>query len=95
MSGALTSPTSACETLDVSGGHLGLVLRCVVNWQLDQTLDIDFVLVSVDTALAQAKPLVWNSDQGSHLPHQYTQRLLTAGVQISMDGKGRALDNIL
>ena len=69
--------------------------RYVVNWQLDHTLDIDFVLVSVDEALAQARPTLWNSDQGSHFTSpQYTQRLLAAGVQISMDGKGRALDNI-
>jgi putative transposase len=69
--------------------------RYVVNWQLDHTLDIDFVLVSVDEALAQAKPRVFNSDQGSHFTSPlYTQRLLAAGVQISMDGKGRALDNI-
>lgn len=69
--------------------------RYVVSWQLDHTLDIDFVLATVDEALAQAKPTIWNSDQGSHFtsPH-YTQRLLDAGVQISMDGKGRALDNI-
>jgi len=69
--------------------------RYVVSWQLDETLDIDFVLVAVDDALAQAKPLIFNSDQGSHFtsPH-YTQRLHDAQVQISMDGKGRALDNI-
>ena len=69
--------------------------RYVVNWQLEHTLDIDFVLVSVDAALAVNRPTIWNSDQGSHFtsPH-YTQRLLAAGVQISMDGKGRALDNI-
>ena len=40
--------------------------RYVVSWQLDHTLDIDFVLVAVDEALAQAKPNLWNSDQGSH-----------------------------
>jgi len=69
--------------------------RYVVNWQLDHTLDIDFLLVSVDEALASARPFVWNSDQGSHFTSpQYTQRLLAAGVQIRMDGKGRALDNI-
>ena len=69
--------------------------RYVVSWQLDHTLDIEFVLVSVDAALALDRPLIWNSDQGSQFtsPH-YTQRLLAAGVQISMDGKGRALDNI-
>ena len=59
------------------------------------TLDIDFVLQAVDGALIQHKPRIWNSDQGSHFTSpQYTQRLLAADVQISMDGKGRALDNI-
>jgi len=69
--------------------------RYVVSWQLAQTLDIDFVLVAVDHALAQNKPCIWNSDQGSHFTSpQYTQRLLDASIHISMDGKGRALDNI-
>ena len=69
--------------------------RYVVSWQLDDTLDIDFVLFAVDDALAHHKPVIWNSDQGSHFTSpQYTQRLLAADVQISMDGKGRALDNI-
>jgi len=69
--------------------------RYVVSWQLDDTLDIDFVLLAVDRALADYKPGIWNSDQGSHFTSpQYTQRLLAAAVQISMDGKGRALDNI-
>jgi putative transposase len=69
--------------------------RYVVSWQLDHTLDIDFVLVAVDEALTQAKPNLWNSDQGSHFTSpQYIQRLLAADVRISMDGKGRALDNI-
>lgn len=69
--------------------------RYVVSWQLNDSLDIDFVLVAVDQALAQTKPLIWNSDQGSHFTSpQYTQRLLDTSIQISMDGKGRALDNI-
>lgn len=69
--------------------------RYVVSWQPDDTLEIDFVLLAVDAALAQAKPVIWNSDQGSHFTSpQYTQRLKDAEVQISMDGKGRALDNI-
>lgn len=54
-----------------------------------------FVLSAVDRALAQATPLIWNSDQGSHFTSpQYLERLLAANVQISMDGKQRALDNI-
>lgn len=69
--------------------------RYVVSWQLSDALDIDFVLVAVDQALAQAQPTIWNSDQGSHFTSpQYIQRLLDAAVQISMDGKGRALDNV-
>lgn len=69
--------------------------RYVVAWQLDDSLAIDFVLAAVDLALAQQRPQIWNSDQGSHFTSpQYLQRLLDAHVQISMDGKGRALDNI-
>jgi len=67
----------------------------VVSWALDDTLELPFVLEAVDTALAVATPRIWNSDQGSHFTSpQYTQRLEAAGVRISMDGKGRALDNI-
>jgi putative transposase len=49
----------------------------------------------VQRALTQAVPLIWNSDQGSHFTSpQYRDLLQAANVQISMDGKGRALDNI-
>jgi putative transposase len=69
--------------------------RYVVSWELDQTLEMPFVLSAVERALAQATPLIWNSDQGSHFTSpQYLERLLAANVQISMDGKQRALDNI-
>ena len=83
------------------GGWLYLVAvidwfsRYVVSWELDQTLEMPFVVTAVAQALAQATPVIWNSDQGSHFTSpQYTQLLLDAGVQISMDGKGRASDNI-
>jgi putative transposase len=83
------------------GGWLYLVAildwysRYVVAWALDQTLAIDFVLEAVGRALAGAKPEIWNSDQGSHFTSpQYIERLQAAGVRVSMDGKGRALDNI-
>ena len=69
--------------------------RYVVSWELDQTLEVPFVMNAVERALAQTTPVIWNSDQGSHFTSpQYTQLLLAAGVQISMDGKGRASDNI-
>jgi putative transposase len=83
------------------GGWLYLVAvldwysRYVVSWELDQTLEMPFVLQAVERALAVATPTIWNSDQGSHFTSpQYLDRLQAAGVQISMDGRGRALDNI-
>lgn len=69
--------------------------RYIVSWALDQTLEMAFVLEAVEEALRGARPTIWNSDQGSHFTSpQYTRRLEAAGVKISMDGKGRALDNI-
>ena len=69
--------------------------RYIVSWQLDQTLDMEFVLEATKEALKTAKPAIMNSDQGSHFTSsRYTELLKDAGVQISMDGKNRALDNI-
>jgi putative transposase len=69
--------------------------RFVVSWALDLTLEIGFVLDAMRSALSVATPTICNSDQGSHFTSpQYTDLLLGAQVQISMDGKGRALDNI-
>jgi len=69
--------------------------RYVIAWELDQTLEMPFVLRTVDRALAENQPEIWNSDQGSHFTSpQYTQRLLANDIRISMDGRGRAIDNI-
>ena len=69
--------------------------RYVISWELDQTLELPFVLTTMQRALGQAVPLICNSDQGSHFTSpQYLDLLKAADVQISMDGKGRALDNI-
>ena len=52
-------------------------------------------MTAVDQALLQAVPEIWNSDQGSHFTSpRYIERLQNAGVKISMDGRGRARDNI-
>lgn len=69
--------------------------RDVVSWELDQTLELPFVLQAVERALAYATPQIMNSDQGSHFtsPH-YLEPLLQKQIAISMDGRGRALDNI-
>ena len=69
--------------------------RYVLSWELDQTLEMPFVLSAMDHALSRATPTICNSDQGSHFTSaQYLERLEGKAVQISMDGKGRALDNI-
>ena len=55
--------------------------RYVVSWELDQTLEMPFVLRAVDRALATATPAIWNSDQGSHFTSpQYVDRLQAAGT---------------
>jgi putative transposase len=70
--------------------------RYVLSWQLSDSLAMPFVVAAVDQALDLAIPFIFNSDQGSHFTSpQYLDRLKTAGTQISMDGKGRAIDNIL
>lgn len=69
--------------------------RYVVSWVLDQTLAVSFVLEAVDLAVAQAVPVIWNSDQGSQFTgSEYIERLQTHCIQISMVGRGRALDNV-
>jgi Adenylosuccinate synthetase/Integrase core domain len=69
--------------------------RYVISWQLDQTLAMPFVLQTVQQALHQARPEIWNSDQGSHFTSQsYRQLLAEAKVQMRMDGRGRAVDNV-
>jgi putative transposase len=69
--------------------------RYVVSFALDTTLDIGFLQSAMQHALATATPAICNSDQGSHFTSPlYLNPLRATQVQISMDGKGRALDNI-
>ena len=69
--------------------------RYILSWALSQSLEMDFVLTAVDNALLQATPQIMNSDQGSHFTSpKYIERLQNVNVQISMDGRGRARDNI-
>ena len=69
--------------------------RFVVSGELDQTLAMPFVLDAVDRAFPTASPAIFNSDPGSHFTSDsYLDRLLSRNIQVSMDGKGRATDNI-
>lgn len=70
--------------------------RYIIDWQLDQSLEIGFVLETMKRVLAKHKPAIINSDQGSHFTSpQYIDLLKENEVRISMDGKGRAKDNIV
>jgi putative transposase len=70
--------------------------RYVISWELDQTLEINFVLENVDNALSIAKPQIINTDQGSHFTSlRFIEKFENNNARISMDGKGRALDNII
>jgi len=69
--------------------------RCVVAWELSETLEMPFVLACADAAFEQAVPEIVNSDQGSHFTsEQFTSRVIAAGARVSMDGRGRYVDNI-
>ena len=70
--------------------------RYVIAWELSATLEADFCVTTLDRALATTCPDIFNSDQGSQFTSDdFTSLLLNAGVLISMDGKGRAFDNIM
>ncbi len=69
--------------------------RFVIDWELDQTLDVAFVIEAVQRAFTLARPEIFNSDQGSHFTsHDYINILKNEHIAISMDGKGRAIDNV-
>jgi putative transposase len=70
--------------------------RKVLSWQLSNTMDTYFCLEALEEALQKYdKPDIFNTDQGSQFTSElFTGRLKEAGIQISMDGKGRWIDNV-
>jgi putative transposase len=69
--------------------------RFVITWQLSNTLDGLFCLEALKLALQQGTPKIFNTDQGAQFTAQaFTSELEAAGVLVSMDGRGRAYDNI-
>jgi putative transposase len=69
--------------------------RYVLSWQLSNTMDVTFCLRALEQALEKGGPEIFNTDQGSQFTSQaFTGRLEEAGAAISMDGRGRVLDNI-
>jgi putative transposase len=69
--------------------------RYVLSWRLSNTLDGGFCLEALDEALSRGRPEIFNTDQGSQFTsREYTGRLEGAGIAVSRDGRGRALDNV-
>jgi putative transposase len=69
--------------------------RYVIAWRLSNTLDGSFCTEMLEEALRTGKPEVFNTDQGVQFTAEsFTGRLEGAGVAVSMDGRGRALDNV-
>jgi putative transposase len=68
--------------------------RYVVQWELSATLELPFCLENITGALRTGIPTIHNSDRGSHFTSpQYTDRLKEKNIAISMDGRGRCMDN--
>ncbi len=69
--------------------------RYVLDWSLSTTLEADFCIETVGRLLGRSHCEIFNTDQGSQFTTpRFTEPLLTKGVKVSMDGRGRALDNI-
>ena len=103
---AVTRPNQVWATdityVPVRGGYAYLCAvidwhsRCVLAWELSNTLDAGFCARAVQRALAaHGTPEIFNTDQGCQFTSaEFTQPLLALGVKLSMDGKGRCLDNV-
>ena len=69
--------------------------RYVLSWTLSNTLDSAFCLEALEQALQKGTPDIFNTDQGAQFTaHTFTSRLTAVNIRVSMDGRGRALDNI-
>lgn len=69
--------------------------RYVITWRLSNSLDSDFCVEALEAALLFGHPEIFNTDQGAQFTSRaFTDRLQAAEVKISMDGRGRALDNV-
>jgi putative transposase len=87
--------------IPMRGGFVYLVAiidwfsRFLLSWEISNTLDYYFCLESLEKALLNGKPEIFNTDQGSQFTSlKYIEKLLDHKIKISMDSRGRALDNI-
>ncbi len=69
--------------------------RYVLSWALSITMDVTLCLEALEQAFRWGQPEIFNTDQGAQFTsREFIARLQQGGVQISMDGRGRALDNV-
>jgi putative transposase len=69
--------------------------RYVVAWEVSVSMDTSFCLAALDWALQGGRPEIFNTDQGSQFTSEdFTNRLKGNGIEVSMDGRGRVIDNI-
>lgn len=69
--------------------------RYVLSWRLSNTMDTSFCVEALEEALSQAQPEIFNTDQGSQFTSSdFLKPLKARAISISMDGRGRALDNV-
>jgi len=85
----------------LTGGFVYLVAvidwysRYVLSWELSNSLDTSFCLLALEKAMSQSTPSIFNTDQGVQFTSDaFTKKLLENKIRISMDGRGRYLDNI-
>jgi putative transposase len=102
---AITHPDQVWSTdityVPMRGGFVYLTAvmdwysRYVLSWKLSNRLEGSFCLEALEAALTHGKPEVFNTDQGSQFTSvAFVSRLLDRSVAVSMDGRGRALDNV-
>lgn len=69
--------------------------RYVLSWELSTTLEADFCIRALEKALSLGRPEIFNTDQGSQFTSRdFTDLLMNEAILISMDGRGRCMDNI-
>ena len=92
---------SDISCIPVSSGFLYLVAimdwasRHVLAWRLSNTMDSSFCVDALEAALQMGTPAIFNTDQGAQFTSTaFTERVIAAGAQCSMDGRGRCLDNV-
>ena len=101
LGGELNDGTAGRTYIPMSTGFMYLAAvidwysRYVIAWELSNTLDHLFCVSMLEEALQRAHPVIFNTDQGSQFTStEFTRCLLDRQILISMDGRGRALDNV-